>query len=195
MMTTKLHLAITPDFHIVEGYLSGGNIADISCADDLTACVSGCYTIEDKGYDSNKHRIYLLSNIFSAISLSDLAFVKLIEHDKDKFKRIAFNIVAYHNVYFMNRLMTEIRESTLHLSGFEDLKQNLFSCQQSLPNPDCVGGRIGLLSAVVSTHIYQPKKRAVPKKHFGPINAVYAVIKIHDKAIAITDIKKAVCWS
>ena len=27
------------------------------------------------------------------------------------------------------------------------------------------------------------------------INAVYAVIKIHDKAIAITDIKKAVCWS
>ena len=38
-LTTKLHLAITPDFHIVEGYLSGGNIADISCADDLTACV------------------------------------------------------------------------------------------------------------------------------------------------------------
>ena len=61
-LTTKLHLAITPDFHIVEGYLSGGNIADISCADDLTACVSGCYIIEDKGYDSNKHRIYLLSN-------------------------------------------------------------------------------------------------------------------------------------
>ena len=39
-------------------------------------------------------------------------------------ERIAFNIVAYHNVYFMNRLMTEIRESTLHLSGFEDLKQS-----------------------------------------------------------------------
>ena len=30
ILTTKLHLAITPDFHIVEGYLSGGNIADIS---------------------------------------------------------------------------------------------------------------------------------------------------------------------
>ena len=24
----SIHLAITPDFHIVEGYLSGGNIAD-----------------------------------------------------------------------------------------------------------------------------------------------------------------------
>ena len=61
-LTTKLHLAITPDFHIIEGYLTGGNRADISCADDLTASVSGCYIIDDKGYDSNNHRMYLLSN-------------------------------------------------------------------------------------------------------------------------------------
>ncbi len=40
---TKLHLAITPDFHIIEGYLSGGNRADIACVDDLTAYVLGCY--------------------------------------------------------------------------------------------------------------------------------------------------------
>ena len=31
-------------------------------ADNLTAEVSGCYVIEDKGYDSNAHRAYLLSN-------------------------------------------------------------------------------------------------------------------------------------
>ena len=42
--------------------MSGGNRADISCANGLTASVSGCYIIEDKGYDSNNHRAYLLSN-------------------------------------------------------------------------------------------------------------------------------------
>ena len=81
-----MHLAITPDFHIVEGYLSGGNIADISCADDLTACVSGCYIIEDKGYDSNKHRIYLLSNNNIPVIPGRKNRIDTIEYDKDKFK-------------------------------------------------------------------------------------------------------------
>lgn len=61
-MTTKLHLAITPDFQIIDGFLTGGNIADISVADSLTIDLSGCYVIEDKGYDSDKHRKSLLSN-------------------------------------------------------------------------------------------------------------------------------------
>ena len=38
-MTTKLHLAITPDFQIVEGFLTGGNTADVSAADSLTVDV------------------------------------------------------------------------------------------------------------------------------------------------------------
>ena len=41
-MTTKLHLAITPDYGVVEGQLSGGNLADITRADALTAEVFGC---------------------------------------------------------------------------------------------------------------------------------------------------------
>jgi len=60
-MTTKFHLAITSDGHIVEGLLSGGNTADIAEADDLTEDVSGCYVIEDKGYDSDQHRENLIS--------------------------------------------------------------------------------------------------------------------------------------
>lgn len=57
-----MHLAITPDFQIIEGFLTGGNTADVSVADELTADVSGCYVIEDKGYDDDKHRKNLLSN-------------------------------------------------------------------------------------------------------------------------------------
>jgi transposase len=61
-MTTKLHLAITPEGYVVEGMLTGGNIADISVADCLMENVSDCYVIEDKGYDSDKHRANLRSN-------------------------------------------------------------------------------------------------------------------------------------
>jgi transposase len=61
-LTTKLHLCITAEGHVIEGLLSGGNKADISFADELTADVVGCYVVEDKGYDSDKHRQTLISN-------------------------------------------------------------------------------------------------------------------------------------
>ena len=60
-MTSKFHLCITSDGHIVEGLLTGGNESDISVADDLTEEVYGCYVVEDKGYDSDSHRSELRS--------------------------------------------------------------------------------------------------------------------------------------
>ena len=61
-MTTKLHLAITPEGAVIEGMLTGGNVADISVADFMMENVFGCYVVEDKGYDSMKHRANLMSN-------------------------------------------------------------------------------------------------------------------------------------
>ena len=61
-MTTRLHLAITAENHVVEGMLTGGNVADITVANDLTAEVVGCYVVEDMGYDSDAHRDFLRSN-------------------------------------------------------------------------------------------------------------------------------------
>ncbi|WP_410519716.1 transposase [Candidatus Cyrtobacter comes] len=58
----------------------------MSCADDLTASVSGCYIIEDKGYDSNKHRSYLLSNNNIPVIPGRKNRIEPIEYDKDKFK-------------------------------------------------------------------------------------------------------------
>jgi IS5 family transposase len=58
-VTTKLHLAITPGtpgYQVVEGQLTGGNVADITMADTLTAEIVGCYVVADKGYDSDDHR-------------------------------------------------------------------------------------------------------------------------------------------
>ena len=42
--------------------LTGGNVSDITVADDLTAEVVGCYVVEDKGYDSDEHRRMLVSH-------------------------------------------------------------------------------------------------------------------------------------
>lgn len=61
-MTTKLHLVTTPEGYVVEGMLTGGNVADISVADCLMESIYGCYVIEDKGYDSDRHRINLRSS-------------------------------------------------------------------------------------------------------------------------------------
>lgn len=61
-MTTKLHLALTPDDRIVEGQLTGGNVADVTVAASLTQEVFGCYVVADKGYDSDSYRCELLGN-------------------------------------------------------------------------------------------------------------------------------------
>lgn len=42
--------------------LTGGNVADITVANDLLADVVGCYVVEDRGYDSDPHRRELESN-------------------------------------------------------------------------------------------------------------------------------------
>jgi transposase len=61
-VTTKLHLAITAEDHVVEGLLTGGNVSDITVADELTADVVGCYVVEDMGYDCDRHRRELEAN-------------------------------------------------------------------------------------------------------------------------------------
>ncbi len=60
-ITTKLHLAITAEGHVVEGFLSGGNDHDVSVANALFEDVFECYILEDRGYDSDAHRDFLRS--------------------------------------------------------------------------------------------------------------------------------------
>lgn len=52
---------MTAEGHFVEGLLTGGNVHDVTVADDLLADVIGCYVVEDAGYDSDPHRRELRS--------------------------------------------------------------------------------------------------------------------------------------
>ena len=85
-MTTKLHLAITPECHVIEGVLTGGNVADVSVADDIMENVSGCYVIEDKGYDSDKHRANLRSNNSIPVIPGRKNRKQLVIYDKSMYK-------------------------------------------------------------------------------------------------------------
>lgn len=60
-MTTKLHLLITAEGHIVEGFLTAGNVSDITVAQSLTSDVFGCHVVLDMGYDSDPFRDVLRS--------------------------------------------------------------------------------------------------------------------------------------
>ena len=80
-----MHLSITPDFGVIEGFLSDGKRADILFADELTKNVSGCYVLEDKGYDSDKHREKIMENHNIPVIPGRKNRLKPIEYDKEKF--------------------------------------------------------------------------------------------------------------
>lgn len=42
--------------------MTGGNVHDVTVADDLFADVVACYVVEDAGYDSDPHRQNLRAN-------------------------------------------------------------------------------------------------------------------------------------
>ena len=61
-MTTKFHVVITAEAHVVEGRLTGGQVADIVVAPDLTADIIGAQVVADLGYDSDGLRRTLEGN-------------------------------------------------------------------------------------------------------------------------------------
>ena len=63
-------------------------------ANELTADVYGCYVIEDKGYDSNSHRLYLRSNNNIPVIPGRKNRIKTIEYDKFKLRKHIENFFA-----------------------------------------------------------------------------------------------------
>ena len=53
---------MTNDKHIVSIILTGGNVSDITPANNLIEGITDCYIVEDKGYDSDEHRDYIRSS-------------------------------------------------------------------------------------------------------------------------------------
>ena len=60
-MTTKFHLLITAEGHVIEGFLTAGNVSDITVAESLLSDVFCCHVVLDMGYDSDPFRHVLRS--------------------------------------------------------------------------------------------------------------------------------------
>ena len=60
-MTTKLHLLISAEGRVIEGFLTAGNVSDITVAESLIADVFCCHVVLDMGYDSDAFRDVLRS--------------------------------------------------------------------------------------------------------------------------------------
>jgi ribosomal protein L24 len=61
-ITTKFHAAITGDVRLAEGFLGGGQVADVTVAARLTGDVIGCTVLANCGYDSDAFRRELRGN-------------------------------------------------------------------------------------------------------------------------------------
>lgn len=117
-MTTKLHLAATPDYRVVEGQLTGGNIADITIANTLTADVFGCFVVEDKGYDSDEHRDALHANNNVPVIPGRKNRKKAIVYDKTIYKWRSRIEMFFGKIKENRRLAVRYEKTDLAFLGF-----------------------------------------------------------------------------
>ena len=108
-MTTKLHLAITADGHIVEGMLTGGEAHDITVAEQLFADVFGCYALADRGYDSDLFRAFLYSHNCEPV----------IPGRRNRKQPVMYNKALYKKRGMIERLFGKIKENKRMVMRFE----------------------------------------------------------------------------
>jgi transposase len=70
-ITTKFHAAITGDGRLVEGFLGGGQTADVTAAARLARDIAGCTVIADMGYNSDAFRRKLRGGTITFLSFRD----------------------------------------------------------------------------------------------------------------------------
>jgi transposase len=100
-VTTKLHLLITPEGHVVEGFLTAGNVSDITVSESLTADVFGCHVVLDMGYDSDPFRDVLRSQNNTPV----------IPGRKNRKVKIAYDKIIYKLRSRIEQLFGKIKEN------------------------------------------------------------------------------------
>jgi transposase len=100
-VTTKLHLVITADGHVVEGFLTGGHVHDVSVAEQLFSEIIGCHVICDRGYDSDAFRAFLYSQ----------NNVPVIPGRRNRKKPIWYDKALYRRRGLIERVFGKIKEN------------------------------------------------------------------------------------
>ena len=117
-MTTKFHLLLSAQGHVVEGFLTPGNVSDITAAPQLTEHIVGCYVVLDMGYDSDEYRALLRGNNNIPVIPGRSNRNKVVEYDKRKYalrKRIE---QFFGRIKENRRLTVRYEKSDLNFLGF-----------------------------------------------------------------------------
>jgi transposase len=85
-ITTKLHLVTTAQGHVIDGFLTGGNVHDVSVAGEAVSDIYGCYVLADKGYDSDEFRDFLRSQNNEPVIPGRSNRITKIVYDEERYK-------------------------------------------------------------------------------------------------------------
>ena len=117
-MTTKFHLLISAQGHVVEGFLTPGNVSDITAAPLLTEHIVGCYVVLDMGYDSDEYRALLRGSNNIPVIPGRSNRNQVVEYDKRKYalrKRVE---QFFGRIKENRRLTVRYEKSDLNFLGF-----------------------------------------------------------------------------
>ena len=117
-MTTKFHLLLLAQGHVVEGFLTPGNVSDITVAPQLTEHIVGCYVVLDMGYDSDEYRALLRGSNNIPVIPGRSNRNKVVEYDKRKYalrKRVE---QFFGRIKENRRLTVRYEKSDLNFLGF-----------------------------------------------------------------------------
>lgn len=117
-MTTQFHLLLSAQGHVVEGFLTPGNVSDITVAPQLTEHIVGCYVVLDMGYDSDQYRALLRESNNIPVIPGRANRNKVVEYDKRKYalrKRVE---QFFGKIKENRRLTVRYEKSDLNFLGF-----------------------------------------------------------------------------
>lgn len=109
-----MHLVITADEHIIDGFLSPGNRHDVAVSEELTAEIYGCYVIEDRAYDSNKNRKILEAQNNVAVIPNRKNRKRKISYDEKLYKLRGSVERVFGKIKENRRLSVRYEKSDLH---------------------------------------------------------------------------------
>ena len=100
---------MTADGHIVEGFLTGGHVHDITVAEQLFTDVYGCYVMCDRGYDADSFRAFLRSQNCEPV----------IPGRRNRKQKITYDKALYRKRGLIERIFGKIKENKRLAMRFE----------------------------------------------------------------------------
>jgi transposase len=109
---------VTVDGKLVEGMLSGGQVNDVTVAEELSEDIVGCVMIGDRGYDSDKFRRALEGNNNKVVIPGRKNRKEEIEYDREEYKKRGEIERVFGKIKENRRLTVRYEKSDINFLGF-----------------------------------------------------------------------------